>query len=208
MVQELIEGFCEFKREEYEGKIDRMRQLVRDGQKPNCFIICCIDSRSNPALIFHSRPGKFFSHKAMGTIVRPYQKGTALSAALQFAIEIQRVDQLIILGHTHCGAIQALAEDIDDEEIASFVEVAKSGLERAKAITSKYAASKEDNESLLRCAEQQITLMSADNVRTYPSVQKALAEDRLDIRCWIFDMERGDLLEYQNDEQEFVILTT
>jgi carbonic anhydrase len=132
MTNKLIEGFLKFRAEAYESLQGLMPQLVKSGQTPDYFIISCIDSRGNPGTIFRPEPGTFFAHKAMGAIVRPYKKGTALAAALQFALEYNNVKEIIILGHTGCGAIKALVEGLPDEEISSFVEVARAGLDEAK----------------------------------------------------------------------------
>lgn len=204
MPQELIKGFKEFHRETYEGDNPLMPLLVKEGQKPDYFIISCIDSRSNPGTIFKPKPGTFFAHKAMGAIVRPYREKDALSAALQFALNYNDVKKIIILGHTGCGAVKALVEELDDEEISGFIKVATKGLDKAK----EKCADSCSHDELLREAEEQIVLQSAENLKTYPSVQKALKENRVAITPWLFDMEAGALLEYNNDQQKFTAITT
>ena len=198
---QLIEGFLAFRRYSYQGDAASMPRLVEEGQSPDYFIISCIDSRSNPGTIFRPAPGTFFAHKAMGAIVRPYKQGTALAAALQFAIVHNKVDKIVILGHTGCGAIKALVEQIEDEEIASFVAVAKAGLDKAKALAAG------DESAVFRRAEEQIVLQSWENLKTYPSVKKALAEGRLDIRAWLFEMETGEMFEYNEADKEFTEIT-
>lgn len=181
-----------------------MPSLVEDGQAPDYFLISCIDSRSDPGTIFRPKPGTFFAHKAMGAIVRPYRKGTALAAALQFALEYNKVKEIIVLGHTGCGAVQALAEKLDDEEISSFVDVAKSGLRKAQQLCNDTCS----HDELLRHAEEQIVLQSADNLLSYPSVKKAVSDNRAIIRPWLFEMESGTLLEYAANDKEFKPITS
>jgi len=199
----LLRGFEAFRKEAYEGKGALMPRLVQEGQSPDYFIISCIDSRSNPGTIFRPAPGTFFAHKAMGAIVRPYKKGTALAAALQFALAYNEVKEIIVLGHTGCGAIKALAERLEDEEIRSFIDVARLGLEKAKHRCAGVCT----HEELLRHAEEEIALESAENLRGYPSVALALAEGRVKIRVWLFEMEGGSLLEYNNETKEFISIT-
>ncbi len=200
MTQNLIEGFSEFFESEYKGQGASMPDLVANGQNPDYFIISCIDSRSNPATIFRSPPGTFFGFKAMGAIVRPYKKGTALAAALQFALTIMKVPNLIVVGHTQCGAVKALVDNTEDEEIASFMEVAQCCLHQAEEIVSEQSG----EESLLRATEEQIVLASVENLKTYPSVSKALEENRLNLRGWLFDMKDGQLLEHDTKENSFL----
>jgi carbonic anhydrase len=200
MTNELIKGFEDFRRYQYEGDAALMPQLVEEGQNPDYFIISCIDSRANPGTIFRARPGCFFAHKAMGAIVRPYKKGTALSAGLKFAIDHMQVKKIIIMGHTQCGAIKALIDNIPDEEISEFVGVAQKGLEKAKACNCTAS-------DLYAKTEKEIVLQSMENLLTYPHVKKALEEKRILLKGWLFDMGAGDILEYDVDKEDFVVIT-
>ncbi|MEM6780311.1 MAG: carbonic anhydrase [Pseudomonadota bacterium] len=200
MTKKLVEGFEHFRKYQYEDESALMPKLIEEGQSPRYFMISCIDSRSNPGVIFRTKPGAFFSHKAMGAIVRPYKKGTALAAALQFALEYNDIKIIVVLGHTQCGAISALVNDIEDEEIKSFVSVAKSAQAKAEACCSNHG-------DLLKRTEQETVLESAENLKSYPSVAKALEEGRVVIKPWIFDMAAGDILEYNFKTEEFEVIT-
>ena len=136
----------------------------------------------------------------MGAIVRPYKEGTALAAALQFALNYNNVDTIIVLGHTLCGAIKALAEDIDDPEISSFISVAKHGLEKAKQCC-------DDHNAIIEQTEHEVILESVANLKKYPSVAKALSESRVTIKPWQFDMKTGNLLEFNEDTEKFTVIT-
>ena len=190
MTEKLIEGFQKFKQRAYHKDNPLMKTLIEDGQDPRYFIISCIDSRANPGSIFKPEPGTFFAHKAMGAIVRPYKQGTALAAALHFALNYNNVDKIVVLGHTGCGAVQALVDGLEDEEIQSFVEVAK------KSICSTH-----------RKTEEQVVLHSAENLLGYPSVAKAMEEGRVAIKPWLFDMEAGEILEFKVESKEFEIVS-
>lgn len=202
MAEQLLKGFRKFFEKEYTSHMGIMEELVEKGQKPDYFIISCIDSRSNPGTIFRPKPGTFFAHKAMGAIVRPYKRGTALSAALQFALNYNKVREIIILGHTDCGAIEALISNLDDEEISSFLDVTQSGLEIAKQKCGPECTA----EKLQRHTEEEIVLQSVENLKAYPTVAKALEENRVTIRPWLFDMTAGNLLEYDPKEEKFIPL--
>ncbi|HNQ92497.1 MAG TPA: carbonic anhydrase [Alphaproteobacteria bacterium] len=199
MTHPLLDGFKSFCAEAYRGGEAIMPRLVEDGQSPDYFVISCIDSRSNPGTIFKAAPGAFFAHKAMGAIVRPYKKGTALAAALQFALHHNKVKEIIVLGHTGCGAIESLVEKIDDDEIASFIDVAKEGLHKAEGRCANVCS----HDEMLRYTEEEIVLLSAENLKSYPSVSAALAEGRATIRPWLFEMVHGDLLEYNTTTKTF-----
>ena len=201
MTQDLIQGAAEFKRYHYESDSDLMGTLVKMGQDPKYFIISCIDSRCNPGTIFRAQPGIFFAHKAMGAIVRPYHQGTALAAALQFAINYNKIETIIVLGHTKCGAIKALVENLDDPEITSFIHVAKHAHNIAEA------ACITPDEIICR-TEEEVILESTENLKHYPSVAHALAAKKISVKSWQFDIENGNLREYDENAKEFKILTT
>ncbi len=203
MPNNLLEGFKVFRKTHYEDPNATMHDLIQNGQNPDYFIISCIDSRANPGTIFNALPGTFFAHKAMGAIVRPYKKGTALAAALQFALNYNNVTSIIVLGHTGCGAVKALIDKIDDDEITSFIDVAQSGLNRAKHICAAHSA----NADIYRTAEEQIILESAKNLKSYPSVIKALAEKKVTIKAWLFDMNEGALMEHSDTQDTFIPIT-
>lgn len=203
MVQKLLDGFKKFRDKEYEGHKASMPRLVEEGQAPDYFIISCIDSRSNPGTIFRPAPGTFFAHKAMGAIVRPYKKGTALAAGLQFALDHNKVKKIVVLGHTGCGAIHALIDGIQDDEISSFLEVAQTGLQQAKDKCGDAC----QPEELQRHTEEEIVLESIKNLKGYPSVARALEDGRAEIAGWLFDMESGNVFEYNEKEDAFVAIT-
>lgn len=201
MTKDLIEGAAEFKHYHYDSdNKGLMQELATAGQNPKYFIISCIDSRTNPGTIFRAKPGSFFSHKAMGAIVRPYKQGTALSAALQFALEYNNIETIIVLGHTQCGAIKALADGIEDEEISSFVRVAQKAHAKAKSCCRQH-------EDIINKTEQETILTSTENLTSYPSVQKALSEKRITLKAWQFDIKTGDLFEHHAETQEFKRVT-
>lgn len=199
MTQDLIDGLQSFKKYHYDEENGLMPDLAFYGQDPKYFIISCIDSRCNPGTIFRAPPGIFLSHKAMGAIVRPYHQGTALSAALQFGLTYNKVETIIVLGHTNCGAVKALAEDIDDPEISSFVNVAKNALQKAKTCCDTHT-------DIIKKTEEEVVLESTKNLKQYPSVANALSENRVAVKSWIFDMRRGNLKEYNEDQKSFITL--
>ncbi len=201
MTDDLIQGLADFKRYQYSEDDALMPKLVEEGQSPEYFMISCIDSRANPSTIFRARPGMFFAHKAMGAIVRPYKTGTALAAALQFALNYNKVNTIIVMGHTQCGAIQALANNIEDEEISRFINVVKHAHEKARSCCS-------DPAEVNAQTEKEVVLESVKNLKEYPSVAKALSENRVTIKPWLFDMKEGELLEYNYATEKFEIVST
>lgn len=207
MPHKLLKRFTErFFPAGYDNANSPMPRLVAEGQTPEYFIISCADSRCDPGTIFDAEPGSFFGFKSIGAIVRPYKTGTALAASLQYAINVLEVKKLILLGHTHCGAIKALHDKTDDPEISSFIDVAHEAMDQARHI-AKETPEKENEDALLRLAEQQVLLASAKNLLTYPAVKKAVESGKLTIQSWIFEMEGGNILSYDISTSQFKTVT-
>lgn len=199
MTKDLIQGARDFKRYQYDAHNKLMSELVEKGQHPEYFIISCIDSRSDPATLFRSKPGTFFSHKAMGAIVKPYEKGDTLAAAIKFAIKYNHVTKIIILGHTNCGAVNALVEGNTDEDIAGFVDIAQDALKRAEK-------QNQCEDSIHTRTEKEVVLKSIENLKTYPCVQEAMQDQTISISPWLFDMKTGNLLEYNEQADDFIVI--
>jgi carbonic anhydrase len=175
MTDSLIEGFKRFL-----AKYDNANAAPVDREY---VIISCVDSLSDPGIIFDKPPGTYFGFRAPGAIVRPYKAGTALSATLDIALVSNRVRKIIVLGHTGCAAMSALVNGSDNEEIHSFVEQAKAGLARAKKLCGSQCA----HEDLIRLTEEQTVLQSVENLKTYPTVAKHLKDGSLEIIAWVYD---------------------
>jgi len=212
MTDKLLEGFEKrFLPKAYSDEGALMPELVEYGQNPDYMIISCADSRSDPGIIFDANPGIFLGFKAIGAIVRPYKPGTALAASLQYALQYLKIDKLYLLGHTHCGAVKALHDNIEDTDLRGFMDVMHDAMDKARAITEATLENGRgetcDEETLLREAERQVLNLSAENLMGYPAVKKALDEDRLTIERLLFDMSQGNILRYDAKSQDYLPAT-
>ena len=121
-----------------------------------------------------------------------------LTAKLEFALVNNDVTRIFIIGHTHCGAAKGIVTGIEDEYLTPWLDVAKPALEIADAKSS-------NEEERLHNLEEEMVKLSYKNLLTYPPVQKALAENRLEIHVLIFDMDPpGQLLQLDEASGDFV----
>jgi len=207
MTDKLLEGFEQrFLPKAYSDKGALMPELVEYGQQPDYMIISCADSRSDPGIIFDANPGIFFGFKAVGAIVRPYKPGTALAASLQYALQYLKIPNLLLVGHTHCGAVKALHDNIEDTELSGFMDVMHDAMDKARQIACPNDDVQDycDEETLLREAERQVLNLSAENLLGYPAVKKAIDESRLNIERLIFDMSKGAILRYDERSGDYL----
>lgn len=204
--EQLIEGFARF-REQHFVKDDALyRELVEQGQTPRIMVVACCDARVDPALVLDCAPGDLFVIRNVANLVPPaeYQghyHGT--SAALEFGVCKLGVSHIIVLGHAHCGGIQALIHgDADaaegDSFIASWMGIATPVLEHA----GKECRSEPDADQSRHC-EQQAILVSLDNLMSFPWIRERVEQNQLSLHGWYFDIENGTLLGFDKQNQQF-----
>ncbi len=196
MPEDLIKGWSET---QASPQIDLLRKLAADGQNPKYFIISCMDSRSSPSTLMKIPLGSAFGHRPMGAIVRdPDTKNrpTEMLAKLKYAIEYSGIEHIIVMGHTHCGAINALVHGLEDEDIRPWLSVAKAAFDRAKGHGH-------EGEELLRETERQAVIESIKNLMKYPIVANAVREGRLHVHGWVLDMGHGEILDLDKISGKF-----
>jgi carbonic anhydrase len=197
----LIEGYKKFRDKYVHHDNSVMRSLSYHGQKPETMIVACSDSRVDPALILQCEPGDLFVVRNVANIIPPYEKDDAhhgTSAALEFGVNFLKVKQLILLGHTQCGGIQALLEGNDADQndfISSWVSVVKSDNHQGHNIDdyAKLALSK-----------------SYQNCLTFPWIKEKISQQKLMIHQWFFDISKGEIFTYSdkaNTYQPLVLFT-
>ena len=206
---ELINGVEAFQKKTFKKKRDKYIDLVKNGQKPKALFIGCSDSRVVPNLITSSGPGDLFVYRNVGNFVPPFNPavqyhGTA--AAIEYAVSHLEISDIIICGHSHCGAIKGVYEK--EHHDMSEVEHLKKWLElgdRAKNIVEKMAAKEGMTlEEKLEHTEQISVIFSMQNILTYPLVTSRVLDGKLSIRGWYYKLETGEILYYDEDEMQFL----
>jgi carbonic anhydrase len=180
-----------------------MHDLIENGQKPEYLVIGCLDSRANPILVFGAKAGLVMPFTPPGAIVRPYHSDdTALNAALETGINLFGIRKVVVMGHTGCGAMNALVHGTENKRLRTFVDVAQQALHSAKAAAANDNA---NPDALLRATSEHSVLMSAQNLRGYPVVKEL--GDELTIYPWMFDMHHGVLEEFEGASGTFRPIT-
>ena len=176
-IKQLIEGNKEFRKKFFGSKNTFFDELVEHGQKPKTMIISCSDSRVDPAIIFNCDPGQLFVVRNIANLIPPYEINDntyhGVSAALEFGTCILNVQQIIILGHTHCGGIKTLLETgnkLHENQyrfIAKWMEIALSAYEKTIAEHAKVSF----HEKTVMC-ERYALINSLHNLQTFPWIEK------------------------------------
>lgn len=204
----LMQGTEEFKKQSFKKYKERYIDLVKKGQKPKALFIGCSDSRVVPSLITNSDPGDLFVVRNIGNFVPPYKPdedfhGTA--AAIEYAVSFLRVSDIIVCGHSHCGAIDGVFKR-DSINITSMIHVKKwleLGDRTKKAIEDLERIRYLEPREKMEMAEQVSVVFSLQNLLTYPKVAEKVNDGTLSIRGWYYRIETGDIEFYDDDKMAF-----
>ena len=187
---------------------EALLQLVTSGQSPKALFIGCSDSRVIPDLMVQSDPGDLFVIRNVGNFVPPYKPDEdfhATASGIEYAVSALEVKEVIICGHTHCGACAALYKEIEDPSLIhtkKWLELGKSA--KTSAILSLGVNA--PKEELLRLTEKLSIMKQIDNILTYPIIKTRFEAGTLSIHGWYYDIETGNIDYYNADACEFLPL--
>ena len=197
LILRLSSGFRRFQHRWFHPD-ETLFHALREGQHPLALVIACCDSRVDPVLLTDCRPGDLFVVRNVANLVPPYAPDGGrhgVSAALEYAVKHLRVQDVIVMGHACCGGIQALVSGEEnaeeDEFIGPWVDVARTALEKVNE-----AMPDADRADRARACELWNVRLSLDNLMTFPWVRSAVEEGNLSLHGWYFDLQSGELLEY------------
>lgn len=205
-IGKLISGFRIFKSTTYQKQKDVINHLVEQGQKPTTMVISCADIRLPPAEIFASNPGELYIINNIGGLVPKYDtKGVhGIVSAIEFAVNELQVENIIVLGHTKCEGMKIMMSDKFSatnglsESMKTWLSVAS---EARDAVKKQLADSSEDEQ--LEACEHESLIISLRNLTTYPDIKKRMAEDKLNIFAWHFDITEGEIMMFNPDTKFF-----
>jgi carbonic anhydrase len=202
---ELIAGFRRFREKHFTHDDALYRQLVEQGQMPKILVVACCDSRVDPAIVLDCAPGDLFVIRNVANLVPPLESRVGhhgTSAALEFGVCNLGVQHVIVLGHAHCGGIQALMRDDGNRETASFIGDWVRLVEGVRSEVERDLSAASPRERQRNC-EQRAILVSLENLMTFPWVRERVESGTLFLHGWYFDIEQGQLLGYNADRGAF-----
>lgn len=205
-ISELLQGFQRFRVKHFEPNRDLFNRLAMQGQTPRTLLIGCSDSRVDPAILTDSAPGDLFVIRNVANLVPPHETGGryhGTSAALEFAVCNLKVSNIVILGHSRCGGIRALLEGYGENDegegfIAPWVKIAESA--RDEVLQRWPDAS---NEFKQRACERAGIRASLNNLVTFPFIRQRVDQGELKLYGWYYDLENGELMQYDPDKDRF-----
>lgn len=208
-MKKLVKGLVEFRRNVRPNYLETFAKLAL-GQSPDTLFIACSDSRVVPNLFASTDPGDLFVVRNVGNIVPPCH-GCGLSsgdkseaAAIEFAVHKLKVSNLIVCGHSECGAMLALLDENIEEEMPNLGEWLMDGqliIEHLRL----------DNRCPPNLAKhnrlsQLNVLQQLENLKTYPLVQQKIQEGSLKLHGWWFELSQAEVYAYEEEEGQFILI--
>ena len=212
MPQHLIEGLRRFSAETFPEYREHYRRLVEHGQKPTVLFIGCADSRVVPELLLGTGPGELFIVRNVGAFVPPYDPEVAFhgtAAGIEYAVLVLQVTDIVVCGHSHCGAVQSLYAEPDPRapHIARWLELGKEArLEELVPASGEAEGGPVPDRDALYRTEQRSVALQVGRLMTYPIVRDRVEEGTLSLHGWHYLIEDGRVLALDIEREDFAPL--
>ncbi|MGY1446271.1 carbonic anhydrase [Pseudomonas chlororaphis] len=202
-MRHIIDGFLKFQREAFPKRSELFKQLATT-QNPGTLFVTCSDSRVVPELLTQQEPGDLFVIRNAGNIVPSYgPEPGGVSATVEYAVAVLGVSDIVICGHSDCGAMTAIStcKCLDHlPAVANWLRHAES----AKVVNA--ARSHASDEARLDALVRENVIAQLANLKTHPAVALALEQGRLNLHGWVYDIASGAIAALDGPSQGFVSL--
>lgn len=204
-MQQLVRGVHYFQNIGYQQH-KKLFERLKDSQSPEACFITCADSRIDPNLITHSQPGQLFIVRNVGNVIPCY--GTSNNgelAAVEFAVMELGIEDIIVCGHSSCGAMKAVVSQMSQQAPTRTPSV-MNWLRHADAtlqiLREHYGHLKGD--ALVKAAAEENVLVQLEHLRTLPVIAARIASGKVRLHGWMYKIDTGDIFHYDSDEGQFV----
>jgi carbonic anhydrase len=200
--QKLLAGIRKFRTNVFPERKGAYERVMREGQKPHALFLTCADSRIDPELLTQSGPGDIFASRNIGNIVPPYgESAGGMAAVIEYAGTLE-ISQIVVCGHSGCGAMQALLHP----EKAATLPLVKSWLRNGEAALSVVQARRtvRDEWATLDELTEENVLLQMSHLRTYPAIAGRLAQETMALSGWVYDIAHGAVRIYDESQRKFM----
>jgi len=203
-MQKLIQGLHHFQTHIFSSRRELFSRLSR-AQAPEALFITCSDSRISPNLLTQTDPGQIFTIRNAGNIIPAYGAANGgEGATVEYAVAVLGVKDIIICGHSDCGAMRAMLKPDSLMELP----VVSEWLEHAEATRRivKECYSHLEGDALMTATIEQNVLVQLEHLRTQPAVAAKLARNEISLHGWVYQIETGEVFAYDAKLEQFVPL--
>jgi carbonic anhydrase len=201
-MEKLIHGLHQFQ----DSVVAAQRQhftALASGHKPDALFITCSDSRINPNEMTQTGPGELFIVRNAGCIIPPYGAVDGAEAAtIEYAVRVLGVKHILVCGHSHCGAMTAVATRQDLTQLPALQKWLRHAEPTRKVIEERYAHLEGDG--LVWAAVAENVLVQLEHLRGHPVVAEGLAAKEIHLYGWVYQIDSGDVFAFDAEVGQFV----
>jgi len=206
-MERLFKGYMKFREEDFLNHRELFKELGRS-QQPHTLFIGCSDSRVVPNLITQTPPGELFIVRNVANIVPPYrvtEEYVSTTSAIEYAVQVLNVDDIVICGHSNCGGCAAMNKS--HEELSHIPHVRKwldvSAEVKGRVDRLMQGDTPEEREWL---TEQVNILVQMRNLLTYPYIKEKYERGELNVYGWYYIIETGEIYNFNDEKEVFELL--
>jgi carbonic anhydrase len=205
-LKKLIQGIVDFRKNLTHESRALFAKLAL-GQKPDTLFIACSDSRVVPNLFASTNPGDLFVLRNIGNLIPPFScacQDDSSAAVIEFAISSLNVSDIVVCGHSECGAMLALANGVDTlscPHVESWLKYGKEALDKVRGGFIIDPKLSEHNQ-----ISQVNVLQQVEHIKSYPFIQERLKKKQLRVHAWWFDIAQADVYCYEQNINQFVLI--
>ncbi|MBF2073127.1 MAG: carbonic anhydrase [Synechococcales cyanobacterium C42_A2020_086] len=202
-MKKLIKGLRDF-RAKYVSTHRELLEQLSHGQTPRVLFITCSDSRIDPNLLTQTDVGELFVIRNAGNIIPPYGAANGgEGASVEYAIHALGIQQIVVCGHSHCGAMKGLLQlGKLEEQMPLVYDWLRHAEATRRLVLDNYTHY--TSEQLLEVTIAENVLTQIENLKTYPVVHSRLYQNKLRIYGWIYLIETGEVLAYDPESHAYV----
>jgi carbonic anhydrase len=205
LMDKILAGVERFRHEVFPANRELFQQLAAKQQKPVALFITCSDSRVHPNLITNTEPGDLFLIRNAGNIVPPYSTaGGGEIATIEYSVEVLGIRNIIVCGHSQCGAMKALLTGGAMEHLPAVKAWCSHAEATRRIVERKYPGLSGDELAVATTKEN--VLVQMNHASTHPSVAARLSSGELSIFGWYYDIGSGRIDQYDPAHGLFVEL--
>ncbi|MEX2303259.1 MAG: carbonic anhydrase [Bryobacterales bacterium] len=200
-MQEIIDGVRKFQREVFPEMSGDFKSLA-SGQSPSSLVITCSDSRVVPSLITQTEPGEIFIIRNAGNIVPSHGEMVGgVSATIEYAVMVLNVREIIVCGHSDCGALKGVLHPESVSELPA-VRAWLRYADRARMVVEENYDCRDESEKLWALIQEN-TLAQLDHLMTHPCVASRVRKGQLRLHGWVYHIDSGEVTVYDRDAKVF-----
>jgi carbonic anhydrase len=203
-LQRLKNGIIAFQHKTYPVLAETYKRAAREPQRPHTLMMTCADSRIDIESVTHASPGELFIMRNVGNIVPAYGELLGgVSAVVEYAVSVLKVNHIVVCGHSDCGAMKALRAPESTEGLPTVKSWLKNAHAAQKVADSLAPEGESPEQALARLTECNVFLQ-LQHLKTHPSVAGALARNEITVSGWVYDIGSGRVQIAEDGKREFL----